>query len=67
MKLFIDTWGWLVLRDRKESRHQAVKDFYIEFRRQQGSIYTSDYVLDEMITLLFKRLSFKTAKDLWQR
>ncbi len=62
MKLFIDTWGWLILRDRKESRHQEVKDFYREFRGRQGIIYTSDYVLDETITLLFRRLPFKTAK-----
>ena len=62
MKLFIDTWGWLTLRDRKESRHQEVKDFYGQFRSQKGIIYTSDYVLDETITLLFRRLPFKTAK-----
>jgi predicted nucleic acid-binding protein len=62
LKLFIDTWGWLTLRDRKESRHQEVKGFYREFRGRQGIIYTSDYVLDETITLLFRRLPFKTAK-----
>lgn len=62
MKLFIDTWGWLTLRDRKESRHREVKDFYSQFRSQKGIIYTSDYVLDETITLLFRRLSFKPAK-----
>jgi len=27
LKLFIDTWGWLTLRDRDESRHEDVKDF----------------------------------------
>lgn len=62
MKLFIDTWGWLALRDRKESRHQEVKDLYIRFRGREGIIYTSDYVLDETITLLFRRLPFMTAK-----
>ena len=63
MKVFIDTWGWLTLRDRKESRHQEVKDFYLQFRDQNGIIYTSDYVIDETITLIFKRLPFKTAKE----
>ncbi|MBW1703356.1 MAG: type II toxin-antitoxin system VapC family toxin [Deltaproteobacteria bacterium] len=62
MKLFIDTWGWLTLRDRKESLHQEVKDFYSRFRGKKGNIYTSDYVLDETITLLFRRLPFKMAK-----
>ena len=59
MKLFIDTWGWLTLRDRDEARHEDVKEFYRQFRDQNGIIYTSDYVLDETITLLFRRLSFK--------
>ena len=62
MKLFIDTWGWLTLRDRNESRHEDVKKHYRQFRDQNGIIYTSDYVLDETITLLFRRLNFKTAK-----
>lgn len=63
MKLFIDTWAWLALRDRKESRHQEVKDFYSQFRGRKGIIYSSDYVLDETITLLFKRLTFNMAKE----
>jgi len=63
LKVFIDTWGWLTLRDRDESRHEDVKEFYRQFRDQNGIIYTSDYVLDETITLVFKRLPFKTAKE----
>ena len=39
-----------------------MKEFYRQFRDQNGIIYTSDYVLDETITLLFRRLPFKTAK-----
>jgi len=62
VKLFIDTWGWLALRDRKESRHQEVKDLYIRTRSRKGIIYTSDYVLDETITLVFRRLSCNAAK-----
>jgi predicted nucleic acid-binding protein len=61
VKLFIDTWGWLELEDRRESRHQEVQKFYREFRRQRGIAFTSDYVLDETITSLFKRLPFKLA------
>lgn len=63
MTLFLDTWGWLTLRDRKESRHQEVKQFYSQFRSQKGISYTTDYVLDETITLLFRRLPFKAAKE----
>ena len=61
MKLFIDTWGWLSMRDSRESEHKAVKQFYIQHRSRMGRIYTTDYVLDETITLLFKRLPFALA------
>ncbi len=62
-RLFVDTWGWLTLRDRREARHQAARDFYNQFRTQGGSIYTTDYVLDETFTLIFRRLPFAQARD----
>lgn len=61
MKIFIDTWGWLTLQDKREPRHQEVKNFYQDFRQRKGIAYSSDYVLDETITLLFRRLPFSVA------
>ena len=61
--LFIDTWGWLALRDRRELRHVAVAELYTRHRVQGGSVYTTDYALDETFTLLFKRLPFVQARD----
>jgi len=61
LKIFIDTWGWLVLGDEKEERHKQVKDWYSSFRNEGGVAYTSDYVLDETITLLFRRVPFQQA------
>ena len=63
MKVFVDTWGWLTLRDKRESRHQEVRNLYQDIRRRKGTLYTSDYVLDETITFLFRRLPFSTAKE----
>ena len=63
MAIFINTWGWLTLRDRREARHREVDRFYREVRRRRDSVYTSDYVLDETITLLFRRLPFVRAKE----
>lgn len=62
MKLFVDTWGWLTLRDNRESRHQPVTTFYKNIQAQNGLIFTTDYVLDETYTLLFKRLPFPQAE-----
>jgi predicted nucleic acid-binding protein len=63
VKLFIDTWGWLALRDRRELRHQEVSHLYQDFRRHRGIAYTSDYVFDETVALLFRRLPFPAARD----
>ncbi|MDM8520637.1 PIN domain-containing protein [Anaerolineales bacterium HSG6] len=56
MKLFVDTWGWVNIFNRRETHHQVVSQYYREVRAARGEIYTSDYVLDETITLLFRRL-----------
>ena len=63
MAIFIDTWGWLTLRDRRESRHIEVDRFYRDVRRRRDAVYTSDYVVDETVTLLFRRLPFAAAKE----
>jgi len=61
MSLFVDTWGWLALRDRREAKHEEVKSYFQEALQEPGPIYTTDYVLTETITLLFKRLPFENA------
>lgn len=63
MKLFIDTWGWLALRDRREDLHGEAKNVYQKYRKKNANLYTSDYVLDETFTLLFKRLAKRLAQD----
>lgn len=62
MKLFMDTWGWLTLRDEREHRHEEIKDLYLGLCDRKCLFYSSDYVLDETFTILFRRLSFKEAK-----
>ncbi len=62
-KVFIDTWGWLTLRDRAEAQHDIVRVYYQEFRNNGGVSYTTDYVLDETITMLFRRLPFQKARE----
>jgi uncharacterized protein len=61
LKLFVDTWGWLALADRGEREHAQVVSFYAERTRRTGLIVTSDYVLDEVFTMMFSRLEFGMA------
>ena len=61
-RLFVDTWGWLVLADAKDPAHAQV----VEQRRQRsapGRLTTSDYVLDETFTRLFSRCDFALARQ----
>jgi len=59
--IFVDTWGWMALGHRQKPRHKEVKRLYQELRRRKIPIYTSDYILDEVITLLFRREIFEEA------
>jgi predicted nucleic acid-binding protein len=63
VKLLIDTWGWLTLRDRRERWHAEVNAFFQDFRKQNGVIYTTDYILDETFTMLYRRLPLSSAKE----
>ena len=60
-RLFVDTWGWLALGHRRDPHHQPVKDYYQEQSEKGTRIYTSDYILDEVLTLLFRREVFAEA------
>lgn len=62
MKIFIDTWGWLVLADKKDPQHKKAADLYKKYREKRGLIFTSDYILDELITLIFLRRPFQEAQ-----
>lgn len=59
--VFVDTWGWLALGHRRDPHHSEVRSLYQSLRDQNVSILTSDYVLDEVITLLFRRELYAEA------
>lgn len=59
MKLFVDTWGWYALYAQDEPSHRQVKELW---RRAHSRIYTTDYVLDEFITLVFAKGRFTEAR-----
>jgi predicted nucleic acid-binding protein len=62
--IFLDTWGWIVLGCRNDPYYFAISKLYSEFRNSKTVIYTSDtsdYVLDELISLLFRREPYPEA------
>jgi len=59
--IFIDTWAWLALANRKDTYHESVKKYYFKIRKEKYWLITSDYVLDEVITALFINVAFDRA------
>jgi len=60
-RIFVDTWAWLALSNRKDAHHEFAKKEYEEIKEEGYRIVTSDYVLDEVITALFRNVAFANA------
>lgn len=58
---FVDTWGWMALGNRRDARHAEIAELFRSLRSAGCPIYTSDYVVDELATLLFRREAFPRA------
>ena len=61
MKLFVDTWGWLVLEDSKDPQHRAASRIYEAAAKGSRNIFTTNFVLDETFSRLFGRRPFDEA------
>jgi predicted nucleic acid-binding protein len=59
--IFVDTWGWIALGYQRDKHHIEVERIFQELRHHNALIYTSDYVLDELITLIFRRENFNES------
>jgi predicted nucleic acid-binding protein len=59
LKLVIDTWGWLVLEDSRDPSHEAASRIYSEAVGAGGNIFTTNFILNETMTLLYRRRPFE--------
>lgn len=50
--IFVDTWAFLALANRRDSFHSIASICYESIMEKSFSLVISDYVLDEMITAL---------------
>ena len=55
MKVFFDTWGWVAIAHKGDSRNKEAVSFYKDFLLKRGVPVTTDYILAETITLLRAR------------
>lgn len=61
MKVFVDTSAFCALTIPKDQHNLRAKSLYEQLRERKTLIYTSDYVLDEVYTLLKTRGSYQTS------
>ncbi len=59
--IFVDAWAWLALANRKDAYHEFANKGYAEIRAAGYRLVTSDYVLDEVITALFRSVAYGSA------
>lgn len=67
MALFVDTAGWVACADASDPAHaacHAARDSALEARH---TLVTTDYVVDETMTLLRLRLGLPSAEAWWRQ
>jgi predicted nucleic acid-binding protein len=65
--LFVDTAGWMSCADENDPAHgraMAARDQWLE---QGGLLVTTDYIVDETLTLLRMRLGLPAAEAWWRQ
>ena len=60
-RLFVDTSGWYALADDQDPFHQPVFD---ALQANRNRLVTSNYILDETLTLVRFKLGFNVARQL---
>jgi predicted nucleic acid-binding protein len=63
--VFVDTAGWMMLADRSDPWHRKSVQFRDDWLKRGGVLVSTDYVLDETLTLLRVRLGLDSAECWW--
>jgi predicted nucleic acid-binding protein len=63
--LFVDTGGWIACADAADPDHEVACGARDNWLEHQGLLITSDYVIDETLTLLRLRLGLSAAEQWW--
>ena len=59
--VFVDTWGWLAAANSRDQHHASVLACVRELQARGTRLVTSSFVLDELVTGLFRRLTAAVA------
>lgn len=65
--LFVDTAGWVACADAADPGHADAVEARDRWLERAGLLVTTDYVLDETLTLLRFRLGLQAAETWWSQ
>jgi uncharacterized protein len=65
--LFVDTAGWMACADASDPAHAGCRAARDKALRSGQALLTTDYVVDETLTLLRVRLSLAAAEAWWRQ
>jgi hypothetical protein len=63
--LFVDTAGWVACADANDPVHRQAANARDHWLSESGVLVTTDYVMDETLTLLRMRLGLDAAEAWW--
>src|SRR2546425_12094314 len=63
--LFVDTAGWMACADAADLDHGAARSARDHWLEREGLLLTTDYIIDETLTLLRLRLGLEAAENWW--
>jgi uncharacterized protein len=61
MKIFVDTSAWFALNNRRDQYHRQARDFVASLKSSPILFFTTDYIIDETLTLLRFKVSHREA------
>ena len=64
MKIFVDTGAWMAVTVRNDKHHLQALGVLEKFQRQFVQLFTTDYVLDETLTLVRMRAGHQKAVEI---
>jgi predicted nucleic acid-binding protein len=65
--LFVDTSGWVGCADAGDPAHRDASDARDRWLAESGVLVTTDYIVDETLTILRIRLGLDAAEAWWQQ
>ena len=63
----VDTAGWMMLADAADPAHAAATRFRDDWLTKHGVLVSSDFVMDETLTLIRVRLRIDAAERWWDQ